>query len=112
MSRSAIITGIIVAIIGPIATIKGNEDGSKSSSAIIFVALALFIIGAYAAYKGWVNSKLPKAKMKGVRVFHYVSKTEKILGISESVLFVSDREDEIQNVIQLLQSKNISATTK
>lgn len=105
MARSAIIIGTIVAILGPIATIKSNEDSNISSASIIFLAVALFIIGTFAAYTGWKNSKLPKAKMKSVRVFHHVSKEEKLLGISESVIFVSDNDQEIQNVINAVQSK-------
>ena len=105
MAKAAIIIGIIVAILGPIATVKGNEDTGTSSSSMIFLAVALFIIGAYTAYKGWVFSKSPKAKMKGVQVFYHVPKTEKALGISEAVVFVSDNEKEIMNVMSLLQSK-------
>lgn len=105
MAKGAIVAGLIIAVLGPVATIKGNEDTGTISSVIIFVAVALFIIGAVTAYKGWEFAKLPKAKMKGVQVFHLVPKTEKTLGLSESIVFVTDNEEELNKVIGLLRSK-------
>lgn len=94
MSKTAMIGGIVIAVLGIIGVTRGEHEGSY----LMMLILTFLAIGGFIFYSGWKRSKLPKAKIKGIQVF------AKSVAI-HPVVFVSDNEAELQNVYNVLQSK-------
>ncbi|HVK98020.1 MAG TPA: hypothetical protein VM368_09385, partial [Flavisolibacter sp.] len=94
LAKMVMVAAVVFTLLIITVTLQNAGMSAALKSICIIVSLK---VGAFIFYKGWQQSKLPEAKLKGVKVIQKCTRRKQV------VVFVSESEGEVTTVFNSIQ---------